>query len=95
MLVSWSKVPEAASNAAHPLTNTIEMTGTRVRGFKRPKLSKNRPSRAAAYGTRARASIVPLSAPIDETRKIRAAMGAALAPRNVWTVLAATDGASG
>src|SRR6201995_3101510 len=73
----------------------MEKTGTRERGFKRPKLSKNRPSRAAAYGTRARANIVPFSAPMDEIRKMSAAIGAAFAPANVWTAFAATDGASG
>ena len=37
-----------ASKAAQTLTQTIEKTGTRVRGCRRPKLSKKRPSRAAA-----------------------------------------------
>ena len=32
---------------------------------------------------------------MEETRKMRAAMGAAFAPRNVWTAFAATEGASG
>src|SRR5207302_8549823 len=95
MLVSWSNVPEAASRAAQMLTRTIEVTGTRECGLKRPKAAKNNPSRAAAYGTRARARIVPLSAPVQETRKIRAAMGAACVPRKVCTVRAATEGASG
>ena len=33
MLVSWSKVPDAASTAAQMHSSTKEVTGTRVRGL--------------------------------------------------------------
>src|SRR5580658_240435 len=95
MLVSWSKVPEVASNAAHTHSSTIEVSGTRERGLKVPKVLKNRPSRALAQATRARVRIVPFREPMVDSRKMSAATGAARAPRKVCTARVATEGASG
>ena len=95
MLVSWSKVPEAASSVPQTASSTSEVTGTRLRGFRRPKPAKNSPSRAAAYGTRAALRMTPFKEPMVEIRKISAAMRVARPPRNVCTARAATEGASG
>src|SRR5450432_4117115 len=95
MLVSWSKDPEAASTAAQMHSSTSDVTGTRVRGLRRPKRLKNSPSRADAYETRARVRMVPLSEPTVDIRNINEATDAARAPRKVPTARAATEGASG
>ena len=96
MLVSWSKVPETASSA--PQSAEQHQRGDRHaarRGSGARSGAKNRPSRAAAYGTRAAVRITPFNEPMVEMRKISAATGAARPPRKVCTARAATDGASG
>src|SRR3979490_2136234 len=76
-------------------SSTSEVTGTRVRGLRRPKPAKNSPARAGAWETRARGRMVPFSEPTVEIRNISAATAAARVPRNVCTARAATEGASG
>ena len=92
MSVQYASATGTGPFGGNPIT---PLTGTLAPGDRCAKRRKKSPSRAAAYGTRARVSKTPFSAPTVEIRNTIAAIESAFAPRKVCTARAPTAGASG
>src|SRR6266498_872668 len=82
--------PEKTRTIAHAACTHSARIGSRVRGLSRPRVEKNRPSVAMAYGIRAEPSATTSSDPNTDIASAAAISPPAAGPRNGATTSVAT-----